>query len=376
MNQRERFNRVMHFQPVDRVPNIEIGYWEALEPLWRSQGLPAGIPFWGARGDLQYARNSRELTQYLGLDAHNITFQVSISPEETPRPTSQVVSEDADSLLIRYSNGHMAREQRSNRGIAQELEWPVKRPADWERARGHFAAGPHNISLERAALESLHDRDYPVSLWMFGFWAFLRRMMGFEAACMAFYEDPDMVREMVDFWSGYLVKHMDLALELFTPELIMIHEDMAYNHGPMVSPAMAEEFLVPCYARLAICAKAHGVDILCIDCDGFPDSLIPVLHEGGINAWSPFEMVCREGRDDLLALGRRYPWLRMLGGMDKLALARGRGAIDSIVALIPSLIERGGYIPMIDHKVQEGVALDDYRYYLAEKARRLAPGKS
>lgn len=371
MNQRERFNRVMHFQPVDRVPNIEIGYWEALHWQWREQGLP-DIPFWGAPGDLQYARNSRELTQYFGLDAHNITFQVSISQEESPRPVMTIVEEDADSLLVRYSNGHVERQQRSNRGIAQELEWPVKAPADWPAARDRYAAGWHNLSLDRATLEALRERDYPASLWMFGFWAFLRRMMGFETACMAFYEEPDMVREMVDFWSGYLVKHMELALEVFTPELLMIHEDMAYNHGPMVSPDMAREFLVPCYARLAACAKARGVDILCIDCDGIPDSLIPVLYTGGINAWSPFEMVCREGHDTLLELGRRYPWLRMLGGMNKLALAQGRAAIDAVLETIPPLVKRGGFIPMIDHKVQEGVPLEAYRYYLAEKARRLA----
>ena len=71
------------------------------------------------------------------------------------------------------------------------------------------------------------------------------------------------------------------------------------------------------------------------------------------------------------ALGRKYPWLRMLGGMDKLALQRGHKAIDEIVALIPPLVERGGFIPMIDHKVPEGVALEAYRYYLAEKSKGL-----
>ncbi len=152
---------------------------------------------------------------------------------------------------------------------------------------------------------------------------------------------------------------------------------MAYNHGSMLPPRTVEEFLVPAYAKLSSFLNSKGVDIIAIDSDGFVDELIPVLHEGGVNAWSPFEMVCRQGRDDLLTLGRKYPWLRMFGGMDKMALPRGHEAIDEIVALIPPLVERGGYIPMIDHKVPDkGVSLEAYTYYVTEKAKRLVGSAS
>ena len=43
MNARERFNRVMHFQPVDHVPDEEFGYWDETLQVWHMQGLPREI---------------------------------------------------------------------------------------------------------------------------------------------------------------------------------------------------------------------------------------------------------------------------------------------------------------------------------------------
>ncbi len=41
MTHRERFNRVMHFQEVDRIPNEEFGYWGETLERWRGEGMPA-----------------------------------------------------------------------------------------------------------------------------------------------------------------------------------------------------------------------------------------------------------------------------------------------------------------------------------------------
>jgi len=382
MNQRERFNRVMHFEPVDRAPNVEIGYWDHLPEAWCAQGVPAHIPWWPSEGDLQYSRNSRELAQYFGLDSHDIVFSVSLNAEEYPRPTEEIIAEDEDTLIIRYSNGSLIKALKRDRGIAQDLDWPVKNRRDWEATKRKYVAGWHNISpggtkwrtpeAAQEALASLRNRDHPASLCSVGFFMKVRKLMGFEAACTVFFDDAGLAQDLVSFWTEYLLEHFKMALDVFTPDLVLLCEDMAYNHGAMLPPRTVGEFLVPGYAKLTSFLNSRGVDLIAVDSDGFVDELIPVLYDGGVNTWSPFEMVCRRGRDDLLALGRKYPWLRMIGGMDKLALQEGPRAIDEIVSLIPPLVDRGGYIPTIDHKVPEGVRLGAYQYYLAEKRKRLA----
>ena len=43
MNDRERWNRTMHFQEVDHVPDTEFWYWDETIDVWHEQGLPPEI---------------------------------------------------------------------------------------------------------------------------------------------------------------------------------------------------------------------------------------------------------------------------------------------------------------------------------------------
>jgi uroporphyrinogen decarboxylase len=66
----------------------------------------------------------------------------------------------------------------------------------------------------------------------------------------------------------------------------------------------------------------------------------------------------------------RYPTFALMGGIDKRALAAGREAIDrELERLIPA-VEKGGYLPMVDHLVPPDVTLENYLYYL-ERRRKL-----
>ena len=377
MTERERFRAVLHFEEVDRVPNLEIGYWEETLVRWVREGLPCELPHYPGADDMRHTRHSRELADHFGIDAHDIVFGMNILEQRDPPPTSEVVAEDEDTRTLRYSDGRVIRCLKSNDGIFQEFAWPVATRDDWDRLRPTLSPGWHNvgISLRQAAVspESLppDDRDFPVMLNLGGFFMELRYLMGFERACTIFYEEPDLANDILASWCEYLLAQCKLVLERLKPDCVMFHEDMAYNHGPLISPAIFAEFIRPCYQSVVSCLNAGGVDVVGIDSDGFPDEIIPVLGEVGVNLWSPFEMVCRSGRDDLLTLGRKYPWLRILGGIDKAALPRGKEAIDRELSKVPPLLRRSGYIPTIDHKVSPEAPLAAYRYYQREKAKLL-----
>ena len=45
MNHRQRFYATMHYQPRDRSPIIDFGFWEETIPLWHKQGLPEEVFF-------------------------------------------------------------------------------------------------------------------------------------------------------------------------------------------------------------------------------------------------------------------------------------------------------------------------------------------
>jgi len=56
MNERERFLRYMHFQPVDRIPLMEMGLWPETIERWHHEGLP------------KWVTSIRHLEDYLRLD--------------------------------------------------------------------------------------------------------------------------------------------------------------------------------------------------------------------------------------------------------------------------------------------------------------------
>lgn len=370
MTDRERFRNVLHFQDVDRIPNVEIGYWKGAIIRWLEEGLPADIPIWAPANDPQYTRNSRELTEYFGLDAHDIAYNtaVGIGPS-TPRTVE--VTDDGDYEKISYSDGYTYIRLKSDiEGSIHDIDWAVKDRSDWERVQDSIAPGWHNISRSPGNLPS-EDRKYPAILTLPGFFWQLRIWMGFEKACTVFYEDPDWTQEIMTFLGDYLKSQCELVLEHFKPEYIGFDEDMSYNHGSMLAPGIIEKYLVPQYDKVTSYARSMGVDIFTVDSDGLNDEIIPVLYQGGVNTWLPFEMVCRQGQSTLLDLAKTYPWLRIFGGMDKTALSKGFEAIDAEIAKIRPLAERGGYIPMIDHKVPPDVSLENYKYYLREKTRAL-----
>jgi hypothetical protein len=56
MNERERFLRYMDFQPVDRIPLMEMGVWDETLERWHHEGLP------------RWVTCLRHLEDYLDLD--------------------------------------------------------------------------------------------------------------------------------------------------------------------------------------------------------------------------------------------------------------------------------------------------------------------
>ena len=150
--------------------------------------------------------------------------------------------------------------------------------------------------------------------------------------------------------------------------MVELKEDMAYKHAPMISPAMFRKYMAPCYRRLIDFLKSRGVDIVFVDCDGYPGGLIPEWIETGIDGISPVEIAAG---CNVLEIRKEYPRLAMWGGLDKRVLAGNREDVyKEVMSKVPAMLERGGFIPHIDHAIPADAILDNYIYFreLMEKA--------
>ena len=190
----------------------------------------------------------------------------------------------------------------------------------------------------------------------------LRNWMGLEGIALALYDDPAWVREMMSFMAGFCCRCGERALREVDLDYVLLWEDMAGKNGPLISPAAFREFMLGPCRQLTGFVRDHGVDLIFVDSDGMVDPLIPLWLEGGVNGLYPLERAA--GMDAAAVRGRHGPALRLMGGIDKRALALGGRAVEAELVHVAPLIAQGGYVPWCDHWVPPDVPLANYRGYV------------
>jgi uroporphyrinogen decarboxylase len=151
------------------------------------------------------------------------------------------------------------------------------------------------------------------------------------------------------------------ALDGVQIDWLMIWEDMAYKGASIISPKHVREFMLPRYRRITDFVQSKGCDIIMIDSDGDVTELVPLWLEVGINTIHPAEVAAGV---DVVALRKRYSELRIKGGIDKREIAKDKKAIEQeVMSKVPFLLERGGFIPEIDHGIPPDISFENFCYY-------------
>ena len=356
MTHRERWLRTMHFQSVDHVPDEEFGYWENTLTLWHEQGLPREIDTL-PKADL-----------YFGFAPRG---SVPVNPGLSPGFERQVLDDTGDYLLIRDEHGSTCQIHSSGQDtIPHFLDFLLKGRDEWEREfkpkldPDDPTRLPAPDTWEVLKQEYAH-RDYPLGIGIGSLYGWIRDWMGFERAAMMVYDDPGLVEEIMETITRIVLRTIEWAAPQIQLDFGAGWEDMAFNAGPMISPADFERLMVPRYRRISDLLKKHGCDIVYTDCDGNINKLVPLWLDAGINCMFPVEVAA--GTDPLPLRDTYGKRLLLLGGVNKRALIAGKDAIKHEIERIEPYVKEGGWIPHVDHRVPPDVTLENYRYYLALK---------
>lgn len=376
MNTRERFVAVMNFETPDRNLLWEMGYWSDTLERWYREGLERkvnrqGTPGAGIRGEAS-PHDETSPTRFRERDAHNILgFDpglINLPVNSGPQPlfSHAVFEETAEYLVYQDEYGVKKRLSKGGASVPEFIDWQVKNRRDFERLKEER----FQPLLEQRVpenwpelVEEYRDRDFPLSIggYPFGFYGFLRYLMGEERLLLSFYDDPKLVKDIMGFLADFWIELWDQALAEVQVDCAHFWEDMAYRTAPLISPATFREFMTPCYQRVTGFLKDRGVQIILVDSDGNLDELIPLFLEAGLTGIWPIEI---QAGNDLLAIRRQYPRLQIQGGIDKLQIAKGREAIDRELGLkIPFMLRHGGYIPHLDHAAHPEISWPDFCYY-------------
>lgn len=335
----ERLVRCLTGGDIDRVPfGVNIGWCSWTETLanWRRE---TGRPDLDPAGEFGYDAGFASPGLECGVFPH---FE------------AQVIEETAEHVVTRDWRGITLRNRRDGGSIPEFMDYPVKTPADWEQLRdSRFRLDDadrrvtQNWDEFRARLAQSGEA-VQVGWFPWGVFGTVRDLLGVEELLVGFYTEPEMIRDMMSrlttLWLG-LWERVAAEVQI---DHIHIWEDMSGRHGSLISPDMAESFMMPCYDRVAAFARAHGVRVLSVDTDGDCSELVPLMMRHGVNMFFPFEV---QAGNDVLEYRRRYPELGIMCGLDKRCLAETPPAVEREIEKCAAMVRLGRYVPGFDHLI-------------------------
>lgn len=329
MTNRDRVKAVLNRQRPDRLPMVEWAtWWDLTVKRWQKEGVRAS-------GEPDALQN------WFGLDPLR---QIWISPKSAgcPREASHGAGLLCDAAGYDALKPLLYPQENILRTAATAREWQA----------GH----------ERG--------DYAQWLTLEGFFWFPRALLGIENHLYSFYDEPELLHRINRDLADYHLRCLEALLPVMQPEYMTFAEDMSYNHGPMISRELFDEFMLPYYRQVIPALKSAGVKVF-IDTDGNVEPLIPWFEEAGIEGVLPLE---RQAGVDVNRIRREHPNWLMIGGYDKTIMHLGEAAMRQEFERILPAMKSGGYIPSTDHQTPPDVSSEQYAIYVrllreyAEKA--------
>jgi hypothetical protein len=359
----ERFRAALWGEPVDRLPRVEwASWWQDTLDRWYTEGLPPGM-------------DRNDVGAHLGLD---LMRQVRVGPLEAtcPRP--------------------------------ERHGGPIMHTADdYARLKQHLYPSVDALAESLVPLVEAHDRG-EVVLWLTvdGFFWFPRRLFGIQDHFYAFFDHPyaffdhpELMHRINQDLADHSIAVIERLGQMFAPEFVTFAEDMSYNHGPMLSEALFDEFLAPYYEQVVPAIEGMGSARentgarfttssgagfqpanavldgyetassagllarvpLIVDSDGDVTEMMPWLERVGARGVLPLE---RQAGVDAMEIRRRHPESIMVGHYDKMVMTRGEAAMRAEFERLLPVMRSGRFIPSVDHQTPPGVSFEEYHVYL------------
>ncbi|MGI6777795.1 MAG: uroporphyrinogen decarboxylase family protein [Acetivibrionales bacterium] len=388
MNYREREKATLSFSNdgLDRGSVEETFYpWEKTIEKWEGEGLskrfreklvfptiPTDNLYWPK--DREIAPEEKYLNCMMTEEVYN--YEQSLGFDPLKRIAFRVpfqcfeekVIEETTDFVIKMDKDGWKRKYYKNSDLVQDLKPVVSNEEDWYKLKEKVQqeiekyCTDENIQKIYGPYKEGHDKgDYSIRFRASGFFWTPRMLMGIEEHMMAFYDYPEMLHDMNEFVLQVYMDKLGKIFDIISPNVVFFEEDLSGSNGPMLSPALFDEFVGAYYKRLIPFLKSKGIENVFVDTDGEFNVLIPNFLEAGIDGFLPMDV---HGGMDIVAVREKYPALKFIGGFNKLELSKGKDAINKEFERIMPVIKQGGYLPCLDHQAPPDTPLENYKYYI------------
>ncbi len=279
----------------------------------------------------------------------------------------QDLEETEEYRLWRDALGRTMKLSKKAATLALPMDYPVKSMDDWLKIKRWYEFSEKRLAgnwLAEAQEQRLQDKVIGVSIP--GGFDEPRQLLGEEGLCLAYYEQPELVHDILGTIGETAFKVLERASRAVQVDLLSMHEDMAGKAGPLAGPRQVREFIAPYYRRIWELLQERGARLFEQDSDGDMNPLIDAFLEAGVNCMYPMEPAANM---DIVKVRQKYGRrLAFYGGIDKHVIRRSREEIvQELEYKIPPMVRTGGCMLAADHRIPNGTPLENYRFYV-EKA--------
>ncbi|HEY3341033.1 MAG TPA: hypothetical protein VGK81_03405, partial [Anaerolineae bacterium] len=259
---REEYLDYMTFQANERPLFTEIfGPLVGLKDEWRAQGATAD------ELDLSTFRFRRPMWASLPVN----TGWADGYPE-------QILEETDDYLIARHTYGRIVKLIKSSATLPLPLSHPVRNMDDWMKIKSHYTFSEDRFGADWEAIaRQAMTAGQVVSVSIPGGFDEPRQLMGEETLCLAFYEQPELIHDVLDTISDTAFRVLERVSSVVPIDQLDVHEDFAGKSGPLIGPVQIRSYLRSYYHRTWDMLADRGARLFCIDSDGNVNSVIPAL---------------------------------------------------------------------------------------------------
>jgi len=224
MTTQERFNKVMHWQEPDQVPNMDFGYWDETIPIWHKQGLPA------------YVKTNQDVERYLGLEGTDSIPSLPVINGLYPPFEYKVLEDKGEHRIVRDAEGSICEVPKDGTSIPRYIKHALKTRKDWEifkRERLDYTR-KDRIGQVKKVVEEAHAVGMPVRFDAGSLYGYLRNWMGVENFSLAIMTEKEWVEEMMEHLTEMTIYLIEKTLPEVDIDIAWWWEDMCFNHGPLI----------------------------------------------------------------------------------------------------------------------------------------------
>ena len=314
MNSRQRFLETMLSGKPDRVPYFEEGIRKDVMQAWRGQGLTTEADL-----NAMFQTDEREEI-YLDVDPHPYPSQWPARPDEL--------------------KGYARRFNPGDRSRYPE-RWK-KRLSEWKERSYVLMLRVHIGFFESMGVNG---------------WKRFRELM------VQLHNSPGLIKAMLQVQGECVAEVAGRVLEQVEIDAAVFSEPIGDNNGPLISPKMYAELVMPGYKPILDVLAQHGVKVILLRTYANCRRLIPVLLENGIDCLWACE-VNNEAMDYRSLRSEFGRDLRLIGGIDLDVLRKDKESIrKEVEEKVPPLVAQGGYVPLADGRVRADIPFENYVYY-------------